>query len=121
MQGSAIDTKSNTGGLQEETKEFKHGMDFLSKAFGSVPHNWIEKSTVVIGVKNKIVKFCRLPMEKWSTKLQLKINQELMQSRPIKINREILQDDSLLPLLFCIVLIPLTHELNRSKESFIFL
>jgi hypothetical protein len=33
----------------------------------------------------------------------------------IKINRGIFQSDSLLPLLFCIVLIPLTHELNGSK------
>jgi hypothetical protein len=56
-------------------------------------------------------------MEKWSTKLQQKTNQELMQSRPIKINRGIFQDDSLSPLLSCIVCIPiiLTHELNRSK------
>jgi hypothetical protein len=54
-------------------------------------------------------------MEKWSTKLQLKINQELIQSRLIKINRGIFQGDSLLPLLFCIVLSPLTCESNRSK------
>jgi hypothetical protein len=38
-----------------------------------------------------------------------------MQSRLIKINRGIFQGDSLSPLLFCIVLIPLTHKLNRSK------
>jgi hypothetical protein len=38
-----------------------------------------------------------------------------MQSRLIKINRGIFQDDSLSPLLFCIALIPLTNELSRSK------
>jgi hypothetical protein len=27
MQGSTVDIKSNIGGLQEEKKEFKHGMD----------------------------------------------------------------------------------------------
>jgi hypothetical protein len=54
-------------------------------------------------------------MEKWNTKLQLKTNQEMMQSRLIKINRGIFRSDSLSPLLFCIVLIPLTNELNRSK------
>jgi hypothetical protein len=27
MQGSVVDIKSNIGGLQEEKKEFKHGMD----------------------------------------------------------------------------------------------
>jgi hypothetical protein len=29
--------------------------------------------------------------------------------------KEIFQDDSLLPILFCIALIPLSHELNRFK------
>jgi hypothetical protein len=54
-------------------------------------------------------------MDNWSTKLQLKTNQELIQSRLIKINRGIFQGDSLSPLLFCIALIPLTNELNRCK------
>jgi hypothetical protein len=54
-------------------------------------------------------------MEKWSTKLLLKTNQELMQSRLIKINRGIFEGDSLSPLLFCIALVPLDHKLNRSK------
>jgi hypothetical protein len=85
------------------------------KALDSVPHSWIEKSIELIGVNNKIVKFCMLSMEKWSTKLQLKTNQELMQSKLIKINRGIFQGDSFSPLIFCIPLISLTHELNRSK------
>jgi hypothetical protein len=59
------------------------------KAFDSVPHSWIEKSIELIGVNNKIVKFCKFSMAKWSTKLQLKTNQEFMQSRLIKINRGI--------------------------------
>ena len=37
-----------------------------------------------------------------------------MQSQPIQIRRGIFQGDSLLPLLFCIALIPLTNELNRA-------
>jgi hypothetical protein len=57
------------------------------KAFDSVPHSWIEKSIEPIGVKNKIIKFCRLSMEKWSTQIKLKTNKGLMQSRAIKINR----------------------------------
>jgi hypothetical protein len=54
-------------------------------------------------------------MEKWNTVLRLKTDQELMQSRPIKINRGIFQGDSLSPLLFCITLILLTHEINRAE------
>jgi hypothetical protein len=66
------------------------------KAFDSVPHGWI----------------------KWNTKLQLKTDQELIQSGLIKINRGIFQGDSLSPLLFCIAVIPLTYELNRSKRGY---
>jgi hypothetical protein len=57
-------------------------------------------------------------VEKWSTNIQLKTNQELMQSRFVKINRGIFQGDSLSPLLFCTALIPLTHELNISERGY---
>ena len=50
-------------------------------------------------------------MEKWNTRLILKTKQEVMQSQPIQTR---IQGDSLLPLFFCIALIPLTNELNRA-------
>jgi len=53
-------------------------------------------------------------MEKWNTRLILKTKQDVMQSQPMQIQSGIIQGDSLLPLLFCIALIPLTNELNRS-------
>jgi hypothetical protein len=34
------------------------------KAFDSVPHSWIEKSIELIGGNNKIVKSCKLSMDK---------------------------------------------------------
>jgi hypothetical protein len=36
----------------------------LITTFESVPHTWIEKSIEPLGVNNKIVKFCKLSMEK---------------------------------------------------------
>ena len=36
------------------------------KAFDSVPHRWVEKSVAFVGVKSKIVRFCKLFMEKWN-------------------------------------------------------
>jgi hypothetical protein len=48
------------------------------------------------------------------TSLFLKTKQEVMQSQPIQIRKEIFQGDSLSPLPFCIALIPLTNELNRT-------
>jgi hypothetical protein len=36
------------------------------KTFDNVPHSWVEKLIELIGVTNKIVKFCKLYMEKRS-------------------------------------------------------
>jgi len=84
------------------------------KAFDSVPRSWVEKSIELVGVNSKIVRFCKLSMEKWNTRLILKTRQEVMQSQSIQLRRGIFQGDSLSPLLFCIALIPLTNELNRA-------
>ena len=55
------------------------------KAFDSFPHSWVEKSTELVGVNSKIVRFCKLSMEKWNTRLILKTKQEVMQSQPIQL------------------------------------
>jgi hypothetical protein len=65
------------------------------KAFDSVPLSWVEKSIELVGVNSKIVRFCELSMEKWSTSLFLKAKQEVMQSQPIQIRRGIFHGDSL--------------------------
>ena len=67
------------------------------KAFDSVKHNWLEKSTVLVRVISKIVRFRNLSMEKWNIRLILKTKQEVMQSQPIQIRRGIIQGDSLSP------------------------
>ena len=64
----------------------------------------MEKTIALVAVNSKIVRFCKLSMEKWNTRLILKTKQEVMQSR----------GNSLSLLLFCIALIPLTNELNRA-------
>jgi len=85
------------------------------KAFDSVPHSWVKKSIELVGVNSKIVRFCKLSMEKWNTRLFLKTQQKVMQSQPIQIRRGIFQGDSFSPLLFCIAIIPLTNKLNRAE------
>jgi hypothetical protein len=51
------------------------------KALDSIPHSWVEKSIELVGVNNKIVRFCKSSMEKWTTRLQLQTKQEVMQSQ----------------------------------------
>jgi len=48
------------------------------KAFDSVPHSWVEKSVEFVGVNSKTVRSCKLSMEKWNTRLNLKTKQEVM-------------------------------------------
>jgi len=88
------------------------------KAFDTVPHSWVEKSVALVGVNSKIVRFGELPMEKWNTRLISKTKQEVVQSQPIQVRRGIFQGDCLSPLPFCIALIPLTNELNRTDCGF---
>jgi len=57
------------------------------KAFDSITLSWVEKSIALIEVNSKIVRFCKLSMEKWNTRLILKRKQEVMQSQPIQIRR----------------------------------
>jgi len=42
------------------------------KAFDSVPHSWVEKSIALVAMNSKIVRFCKLSMEKWNTRLFFK-------------------------------------------------
>ena len=78
------------------------------KAFDRVPHRWVEKSITFVGLNSKFVRFCKLSMETWNTRLFLKTKQELMQSQPIQIRRGIFQEDSLSPLLL--------HSTNSIKK-----
>jgi len=39
------------------------------KVFDSVPHSWVEKSIELVRVNSKIIRFFKLSMEKWNTRL----------------------------------------------------
>jgi len=55
------------------------------KAFDSVPHSWVEKSIEIVGVNSEFVRFCKLLVKQWNTRLPLKTKQEIMQSQHIQI------------------------------------
>jgi hypothetical protein len=61
------------------------------KEFDSVPHSWVRKSIELVGVNSKIVRFCKLSVEKCNTRLHLKTKQEVIQSQPIHIQTGIFQ------------------------------
>jgi hypothetical protein len=57
--------------ILEDCKKRRKNLNMVwihyQKEFDSVPHSWIEKSIELTGVKPKIIKFCKLSVEKWST------------------------------------------------------
>jgi hypothetical protein len=77
-------------------------MDWIDyeKAFDIFPLSWLEKSLELVGINGKLVRFCKISTEKWNTRLLLKTKQEVMQSQPIQIRREIFQVGCFSPSLF---------------------
>ena len=92
-------------------------MDY-QKAFDRVPHSWIIKPLELIGINNKVIAFTSKAMTYWRTCMRLHVENELIETEHIKIQCGIFQGDSLLPLLFCICLIPLTKQLNRLNTGY---
>ena len=79
-----------------------------------VPHSWIQKCVKVFGVAVNVRSFVNASMKQWNTELTAS-NQRLGN---VKIRRGIFQGDSLSPLLFVLVMIPLTLVLRQTKASY---
>ena len=74
------------------------------KAYYMVPHSWIQRCMEMFGVAVNVRFFVNTSMKQWNTDLTAS-NQRLGN---VKIRRGTFQGDSLSPLLFVLVMIPLT-------------
>ena len=84
------------------------------KAYDMVPHSWIRKCTEMFGVAGNMQRFLSKSMDSWQTDLRsggVKLGN-------VKIKRGIFQGDSLSPLLFVLILIPLTMLLRDVKAGY---
>ena len=79
-----------------------------------VPHSWIQKCMEMFGVAVNLRSFVNTSIKQWNTDLTAS-NQRLGN---VKIKRGIFQGDSLSPLLFVLVMIPLTLVLRQTKASY---
>ena len=84
------------------------------KAYDMVPHSWISKCMDMFGVSNNIRELLISSMDEWKTVLTS--NGEVLGD--VEINRGIFQGDSLSPLLFVLVMIPLTLILRKTKLGY---
>ena len=88
------------------------------KAFDSVPQKCILRSLELFKVSPRVVGFLKHNMNNWKRQLTLTHESGTLMSDNINIKSGIFQGDSLSPLLFCILLIPLSLEFNSSDHGY---
>ncbi|MEO0683920.1 MAG: reverse transcriptase family protein [Cyanobacteria bacterium J06649_11] len=81
------------------------------KAFDMVPHDWICKVLSLSKIAGNIERLIKSSMSSWQTNLTC--NGEDL--GPVNINRGIFQGDSLSPLIFVMIMVPLTLLLRKEK------
>lgn len=84
------------------------------KAYDMVPHSWIKEVMDLLGVAGNIGGLLSSSMSGWKT--QLMGGTEVLGTVDIK--RGIFQGDSLSPLLFVMIMIPLSQQLNAANKGY---
>ena len=84
------------------------------KAYDMVPHSWIKEVVDLLGVAGNIGGLLSSSMSGWKT--QLMGGTEVLGTVDIK--RGIFQGDSLSPLLFVMIMIPLSQQLNAANKGY---
>ena len=87
-------------------KNLAMGRTDYRKAYEMVPHSWVIESLNMMSMAKNVVDFLGKAVKSWRVNLTIK--------------RRILQGDALSPLLFVIVLIPLTHILRTANPGYEF-
>ena len=84
------------------------------KAYHMVPHSWIQKCMKIFRVAVNLRSFVNTSMKQSNTEL----TSSNLRLGNVKIRRGIFQGNSLSPLLFVLVMIPLTLVLRQTKASY---
>lgn len=85
-----------------------------SKAFDSVPHDWLIKVLQIYKIHPKIVTTLQHIMSTWKTNILINNNS----AGKVQISRGIFQGDSLSPIWFCLALNPLSTLLNSTNLGY---
>ena len=100
-------------GCRKRNKNLSIAWIEYQKVFDSVPHSWVEKSIALVGVNSKIIRFCKLSMEKWKTRLIFKNKAGRNAVTTYSdTNRNIPRGLS-----FAITLLRSTHSINKRPEQ----
>ena len=82
-----VTSKATYGDCERRSNNLSIDCNDYQKAFYNIPHCWVDKSTELTGVNSKTVKFWKLSMEKWNTRLHSKTKQEVMHN-PVRYEEE---------------------------------
>ena len=85
------------------------------KAFDSVPHEWLMKSLHLAKLPEDLIRATENLTSQWCTVLQLKGEEEVIESDIIYFSKGIFQGDSLSVLLFILSVNPLSFLLHKLK------
>ncbi len=85
------------------------------KAFDMVPHRWLNKVMKAINAPRPVRKTIRRLLPLWETDITVLSEQDRQVRIPIIFRRGLFQGDSLSPLLFCLVVAPISWELRKRK------
>ena len=84
------------------------------KAYDMVPHSWISKCLDMVGAADNIKALISNSMKQWKTVLTA----DGVKLGDVEIKRGIFQGDSLSPLLFVVIMIPLSIVLRKMKAGY---
>jgi hypothetical protein len=106
--------------IMKECKKKKRNLSMAwvdyKKAYDMVPHSWLLEVTELMGVAKNVRGLLESSMDHWRT--ELTANGEKLGT--VNIKRGIFQGDSLSPLLFVMIMIPLTMILKDEPKGLMF-
>jgi hypothetical protein len=87
----------------------------ITKAYDSVPHDWLRKCLEIHKVPEEIRSIIDRLMQKWSTRIFYDFPKK---TRSIQIKNGIFQGDSLCPVLFCLALNPISIMIQDWNDGY---
>ena len=118
MQGSVDGQQYYLRKLQEEEEELVNSLDRLQESLWQCTPFLGTQMPPDVQDPPSTYSIHRRSMNQWKTNMTLVHKEELLETGPIRIKREIFQGDSLSPLLFTMSLNPLSQELQKTGYGY---
>ena len=106
------------GAVAGEARHYERDLSMawvdFKKAYDMVPHRWLKRILKATKIRRGVRKAVTRLVPLWETTLTVETT-EKKESFPICFRRGLFQGDSLSPLLFCLSIAPLSHQLRKQR------